>query len=100
MIQITGAPPDRVGDIRTVLNSKYGTQYDIASGPNNTWTLTMKPTAVAEIRQRALDQAIEVIRTRIDTLGVSEPVIQEYNLGSNQILVELPGIDDQAASGM
>ena len=95
-IQITGAPPDRVGDIRTVLNSKYGTQYDIASGPNNTWILTMKPTAVAEIRKRALEQAIEVIRTRVDTLGVSEPVIQEYNLGSDQILVELPGIDDEA----
>ena len=28
------------------------------------------------------------------TLGVSEPVIQEYGLGDNQILVELPGIDD------
>ena len=95
-IQITGAPADRVGDIRTVLNSKYGAQYDISSGPNNTWILTMKPTAVAEIKKRALEQAIEVIRTRVDSLGVSEPVIQEYNLGSDQILVELPGIDDEA----
>jgi preprotein translocase subunit SecD len=30
----------------------------------------------------------------VDTLGVSEPVIQEYGLGQNQILVELPGIED------
>jgi preprotein translocase subunit SecD len=30
----------------------------------------------------------------VDSLGVSEPVIQEYGLGANQILVELPGIDD------
>jgi preprotein translocase subunit SecD len=30
----------------------------------------------------------------VDTLGVSEPVIQAYGLGKNQILVELPGIDD------
>jgi preprotein translocase subunit SecD len=30
----------------------------------------------------------------VDTLGVSEPLIQEYGLGDNQILVELPGIDD------
>jgi preprotein translocase subunit SecD len=30
----------------------------------------------------------------VDTLGVSEPVIQEYGLGDNQILVELPGIED------
>jgi len=95
-ILISGAPPDRGGDIRSVLESKYGAQYDISSGANNTWTLTMKPSAVAEIKKRALDQAIEVIRTRVDSLGVSEPVIQEYNLGSDQILVELPGVDDPA----
>lgn len=97
LIQINGAPPDRVSDIRSVLTARYGQDYDIASGANNaTWTLTMKPTAVADLKKRALDQSIEVIRTRVDTLGVSEPVIQEYNLGSDQILVELPGIDDDA----
>src|SRR5271170_1300721 len=93
-ILITGAPPDRGSDIRTMLNSKYGTLYDISSSANNAWTLTMKPSAIADNKNRAVEQAIEVIRTRIDTLGVSEPVIQEYNLGSNQILVELPGVDD------
>ena len=96
IIQIAGTPADKVGDIRTVLNNKYGTEYDVASGANNTWTLTMKPTVMQEKERHALDQAIETIRTRIDSLGVSEPVIQEYNLGSNQILVELPGVDDLA----
>lgn len=93
-ILIAGAPLDRSGDIRTVLNQRYGNQYDISSGANNTFSLTMKPSAVADLKSRTLTQAIEVIRTRVDTLGVSEPVIQEYNLGSNQILVELPGMDD------
>jgi preprotein translocase subunit SecD len=95
-IVIAGAPADRSGDIRSVLSQRYGNQYDITSGPNNTFTLTMKPSAVADLKKRTLEQAIEVIRTRVDTLGVSEPVIQEYNLGSNQILVELPGVDDPA----
>jgi preprotein translocase subunit SecD len=56
----------------------------------------MKPSAVRDLETRTLEQAIETIRTRIDSLGVSEPVIQEYNLGSNQILVELPGVSDIA----
>ncbi len=30
----------------------------------------------------------------MDALGVSEPLIQEYGLGANQILVELPGVSD------
>jgi preprotein translocase subunit SecD len=38
------------------------------------------------------DTSIETIRERIDKLGVSEPVIQKYGLGQNQILVELPGV--------
>ncbi|WP_158752388.1 protein translocase subunit SecD [Acidobacterium sp. S8] len=95
-IVINGAPADRSGDVRNVLNQRYGAQYDVASGANNTFTLTMKPSAVADLKKRTLEQAIEVIRTRVDTLGVSEPVIQEYNLGSDQILVELPGVDDPA----
>jgi preprotein translocase subunit SecD len=95
-IQIAGAPPDRSGDIRTVLNQRYSNQYDITSGANNTFSLTMKPTAIADLKKRTVEQAIEVIRTRVDSLGVSEPVIQEYNLGSDQILVELPGVDDPA----
>jgi preprotein translocase subunit SecD len=95
-ILISGVPVDRSGDARSVLNQRYGTQYDISSGENNTFTLTMKPTVVADLKKRALEQAIEVIRTRVDSLGVSEPVIQEYNLGAYQILVELPGVDDPA----
>ncbi|MHB1225352.1 MAG: protein translocase subunit SecD [Gemmatimonadaceae bacterium] len=40
----------------------------------------------------ALDQAIRVIRNRIDQFGVAEPVVQKS--GENRIIVELPGIDD------
>jgi len=41
-------------------------------------------------------QAIETIRGRVDQLGVTEPVIEEHGLGQNQILVQLPGVDDSA----
>src|SRR5437016_14266541 len=56
----------------------------------------MKPTPLADLKSRAVTQSIEAIRRRIDTLGVSEPVIQEHGLGDYQILVQLPGIDDPA----
>jgi preprotein translocase subunit SecD len=94
LIQVQGTPPDRIGDVRSLLDSRYGAQYTVASAPNNNWTLTMKQTEVQSIEQHALQQAIDTIRTRIDNLGVAEPTIQEYNLGTNQILVELPGVDD------
>ena len=95
-ILIAGAPPDRAGDIRSVLNQRYGNQYDVSSGANNTFTLTMKPSAIADLKKNTMDHSIEVIRQRVDSLGVSEPVIAPYSLGSDQILVELPGVDDPA----
>jgi len=50
-------------------------------------------------KAEALDRAIKVVRTRIDEFGVAEPVVQKS--GDNQIIVELPGIDDpQRAMGV
>ncbi len=37
---------------------------------------------------------MEVIRNRIDKYGVAEPVIHRQGLGSNKIVVELPGVED------
>src|SRR5574341_1282156 len=42
----------------------------------------------------ALERAEEVIRTRTDEFGVAEPLIQP--LGTDRIVVELPGMSDPA----
>ncbi len=44
-------------------------------------------------RQDAVLRAIEILRNRIDGLGVAEPVIQRQ--GEDQIIVQLPGITDR-----
>lgn len=44
-------------------------------------------------RDAALDRAIEIIRTRVDRFGVSEPSIVKQ--GNSRIVVELPGVDDE-----
>ena len=71
-------------------------EYDITSGADNSWTLSMKPSMLTDLKNKAVTQAIETIRNRIDALGVSEPTIQEHGLGQYQILVQLPGVDDPA----
>jgi preprotein translocase subunit SecD len=48
--------------------------------------------AVAD-KSDALDRALKVVRTRIDEFGVAEPVVQK--VGTDRIIVELPGIDDE-----
>lgn len=44
-------------------------------------------------RASALDRAIEIIRTRVDRYGVTEPSILKQ--GNNRIVVELPGVEDK-----
>lgn len=44
-------------------------------------------------RDSALERAIEIIRTRVDRYGVTEPSIVKQ--GNNRIVVELPGVEDK-----
>jgi preprotein translocase subunit SecD len=92
-IVIKGVPPDATSALRGLVSDRLP-EYDASSGANNTWTVTMKPTALTDTKNRAVTQAIETIRNRIDALGVTEPVIEEHGLGQYQILVQLPGVDD------
>src|SRR3977135_1738947 len=43
-------------------------------------------------KAKAIENALKVVRNRIDEFGVSEPVVQKA--GNDRIIVELPGIDD------
>src|ERR1700726_4262959 len=94
-IVIKGVPPEASADLRTIVQDRLP-EYDLTSGPNSTYTVTMKPTNLADLKNRAVQQAIETIRNRIDQWGVSEPIIEEHGLGQYQILVQLPGVDDPA----
>ncbi len=53
-------------------------------------SVVLEPTSPAT--DEALDQAVEIIRNRVDGLGVAEPEITRQG---NDILVQLPGVDDQ-----
>ncbi|HKW76726.1 MAG TPA: protein translocase subunit SecD [Terriglobales bacterium] len=92
-IEIKGLSIDAASTLRSVVGDNLK-DYDLTSGAGNSWTLMMKPAAVNDLKTRTVDQSIEAIRNRVDSLGVSEPVIQRNGMGNNEILVQLPGVDD------
>src|SRR6266511_3147643 len=71
-------PPQR--KIRLGLDIKGGTSFLIRLKPGD------KP-----ITKAMLDQAVEVIRKRVDYFGASEPIISP--VGNDRILVQIPGLD-------
>ena len=59
---------------------------------DNFFLLELNENSLREKYRSAVSQSIEIIRRRIDGLGVTEPSIQRQ--GNNRILLEVPGMDD------
>ncbi|OLP53205.1 protein translocase subunit SecDF [Rhizobium rhizosphaerae] len=84
-IQALAAPVGTLG---------FGTSSsDIAVTTNgNTITVGLTEAGLQERMTAAVDQSLEIIRRRVDQVGVAEPLIQR--VGSDRILVQLPGLQD------
>lgn len=77
-----------VGALGAVLSAGWGPKLglDLEGG----FSVTLQP--VDEVSDDVLDQAIEVIRSRVDALGVAEPEITRQG---STIEVSLPGVTDR-----
>lgn len=72
------------------LNEKINLGLDLKGGSQI--ILECVDTPNAPVDDDAINRVLEIIRNRIDQLGVSEPVIQRQGL--RRILVQLPGVED------
>jgi len=59
-------------------------------------TLQAVPPPDVEVTDEGLDRSVEIMRNRVDKLGVTEPEIRTQ--GSDQIVIQLPGVKDPAAA--
>ena len=58
----------------------------------NSLELSLSKQGLVKLKTSSQDQALEIVRRRIDEIGTNEPNILKR--GNNRILVELPGLDD------
>jgi SecD/SecF fusion protein len=59
-------------------------------------TLQAVPPPNRELTEEDLDRSVEIMRNRVDKLGVSEPEIRTQ--GDDQIVIQLPGVQDPEAA--
>ena len=69
------------------------TVFNRSAGAGGSYTFTMKPNIANTLRDEAVTQALQTIERRVNELGVSEPIVTRYG-GQDQILVQLPGVED------
>jgi SecD/SecF fusion protein len=72
------------GKIKLGLDLQGGVSFLVSLDTNRLSTITDK--------SHALQQAVEVLRKRVDRFGVAEPVIQPE--GENRIRIQLPGLSE------
>ncbi|WP_181703575.1 protein translocase subunit SecD [Chthonobacter albigriseus] len=94
-----GNPADRAAAL-TALNGLATTvgisgTPDLAfAGEGGTITIGLTQAGLSDRTSAAVEQSLEIIRQRIDQVGVAEPTIQR--VGADRILVQLPGVQDPA----
>ena len=66
-------------------------QLDIVE-ENNFFKVSFSKQGIINLKTSSQDQALEIVRRRIDEIGTNEPNILKR--GNDRILVELPGLDD------
>jgi len=94
-IILDAADPAKLAEIEEAVKKKVELVdwTSSISGNNISWTLT--PTAQRALAEQATEQAQRIIESRLDAVGVAEPLVQRHGAqSSHQILVQMPGIED------
>jgi len=89
-VAVTFAPANR--DALYALIKKEFWTMRLAGEKPGEFELALSSDFRAEVRDRTINQSIEVIRNRIDEFGVSEPAITSQ--GTDRVVVELPGVKE------
>jgi preprotein translocase subunit SecD len=76
---------ETANEIQTTFNRQSG------SGEGQ-YVFALKPNIVVQLREEAVDQALQTIERRVNELGVAEPIVARAGAGNDQIIVQLPGV--------
>ena len=82
---------DKQSEVNPYYNQYKSHQFEIII-EDGKFTLSLSKYGLIEIKTSSQDQALEIVRRRVDEVGTNEPNI--IKRGNNRILVELPGLDD------
>jgi preprotein translocase subunit SecD len=95
-ILVRNVASDQLSQFRDLVNDQLSRTWDMtpATGEPGGYTLTMRPSRIAEIQEQTMKQSLETIERRINALGLTEPTIQLHGRNDNEILVQLPGEGD------
>ena len=95
-IVVRNVPSDQLSDFRDLVTAQLQNVWDMSptAGEPSSYTLSLRPSAIAALQEQTMAQSLETIDRRINALGLTEPTIQRHGRNDNEILVQLPGEGD------
>lgn len=75
-----------------LLKKYYTNRIDVSKVSSLKVKVTFSSIYLSQIKENVITQTVEVLRRRVDQLGVVQPVITK--LGNSKVMVELPGVMD------
>ncbi|MEP6915110.1 MAG: hypothetical protein ABJC89_05665, partial [Acidobacteriota bacterium] len=91
--RVTGLVAEQDAAFRRVSGEVAG-DFARAAQSNGTYLFTIAPDALASLRANTVIDARQTIDRRVNDLGVSEPTIAIQGAQADEILVQMPGLDD------
>ncbi len=87
---------DRGTQIQELVKEKFTTlkEASVPDAESGTLGFAIADKDVLRIHDNAVEQALRILRNRIDQFGVAEPTVQSQ--GADEIVVQLPGLQDPA----
>jgi preprotein translocase subunit SecD len=85
------ANPDRQREVRTLLEERLS-GYVVAEQGDRSIEVELSERERLRIRGDTVEQALQILRNRIDQFGVAEPTLLAQ--GDDEIVIQLPGIQD------
>jgi preprotein translocase subunit SecD len=95
IFRVEGVPQDKDAQFRQAADEITTTNYDRNPLAGGSYEFKMKPNIERDLREQAVEQAMQTIDRRVNELGVAEPSIARQPQGE-EILVQLPGVTDVA----
>src|ERR1041384_6176841 len=87
--------PAKGAEVRDAMPKKVDLNDWTVSTSGNTITWSLTANAQRTLADQAVEQALKIIDTRINAVGVAEPTLQRHGAqSSHQILLQMPGIKD------
>jgi len=97
-VVLTTSDPAKIKDVRDAVQKKVdisdnsGWSFS-SSGATMTWSLS--GSTQRTLADSATEQALKIIESRINAVGVAEPTLQRHGgQNSHEILLQMPGIQD------